>query len=155
MSVIIEIKKIISDFESAKTLFLEYAGWLDFDLCFQGFETELGTLPRYYCHPGGIWLAYCDGNLAGCAALRKIDDKTCEMKRLFVRDKFRGKKIGRLLSEKLIREAKENGFRTMKLDTLERMKEAVALYKSLGFKETGPYRDNPMPDVIYMEMPLI
>ncbi len=150
----IKIIKTGKNFRDAEILFREYAAWLDFDLCFQGFEKELETLPDFYCSPGGIWLAYCGDELAGCAALRKIDGETCEMKRLFVREKFRGLKIGRTLSETLMKAAKENGFKTMKLDTLERMKEAVALYKSMGFAVSAPYRNNPMPDVIYMEIKL-
>ncbi|MCE1165230.1 MAG: GNAT family N-acetyltransferase [Bacteroidetes bacterium] len=150
----ITIIKVTSDYTPVVLLFREYAAWLDFDLCFQDFEKELENLPGYYSPPGGIFLAYSGEESAGCVALRKIDAGTCEMKRLFVREKYRGMKIGRLLSEKVIQAAKENGFKTMKLDTLERMKEAVSLYKSMGFVISPPYRENPMPDVIYMELPL-
>jgi ribosomal protein S18 acetylase RimI-like enzyme len=154
----IKIEKANADkeIESARILFLEYAKSLNFDLCFQGFDEELKNLPGDYSFPGGeILLAYCDGKLAGCAALRKFEEEISEMKRMYVRPEFRGKKIGRLLAVNIINDAKEMGYKKMRLDTIETMKEAIALYKDIGFKEISSYRYNPVDNVKYMELDLI
>lgn len=138
----------------AKKLFREYEAWLGMDLCFQGFEAELAALPGKYAMPEGrLYLAYSDDKLAGCIALRKLDQGVCEMKRLFVRDGFRGQKIGVHLIKKLIAEAKEIGYKTMRLDTYPpKMGKAVKLYESHGFRPIEPYYDNPHDDVLFMEM---
>ena len=140
----------------ARQLFREYSAWLGIDLCFQNFEKELAELPGDYVPPNGrLLLAYDNGELVGCVALRKIGDGSCEMKRLFVRDRFRGKGIGRLLIETIIRNAKEIGYERMLLDTLPpRMNDAIALYRSIGFKEIAAYYDNPVPGAIFMELKL-
>jgi GNAT superfamily N-acetyltransferase len=141
--------------ENARTLFVEYAKSLNFSLCFQGFDEELANLPGEYRPPlGRLLLAYCEGKLAGCGALRKFDGAVCEMKRLFVRPEFRGKGIGRILAEKIISEARAAHYELMRLDTVTTMKEAIALYNSLGFTSTVPYRFNPMPETLYMELQL-
>jgi len=138
-----------------RKLFMEYAESLDFELCFQDFDKELEELPGDYAEPNGvILLAQSGGKTEGCAALRKIDDETCEMKRLFVRPRFRGRKIGRLLAERIIKEGKRIGYKKMRLDTTPQMKEAIQLYKSLGFREIKPYRFNPIEGAIYMEKSL-
>ncbi|MEQ1922644.1 MAG: GNAT family N-acetyltransferase [Pyrinomonadaceae bacterium] len=140
----------------AKTLFREYEAWLAMDLCFQGFEAELATLPGKYAMPDGrLYLAYSDDKLAGCIALRKLDDGICEMKRLFVRDGFRGAKVGVSLIEKLIADAREIGYKQMRLDTYPpKMGKAVKLYESHGFVPIPPYYDNPHTDVLFMELAL-
>ena len=140
----------------ARQLFREYSAWLGIDLCFQNFEKELAELPGDYVPPNGrLLLAYDNGELVGCVALRKIGDGSCEMKRLFVRDRFRGKGIGRLLIETIIRNAKEIGYERMLLDTLPpRMNDAIALYRSIGFNEIAPYYDNPVEGAIFMELRL-
>ena len=140
----------------ARQLFREYSAWLGIDLCFQNFEKELAGLPGDYVPPNGrLLLAYDNGELVGCVALRKIGDGSCEMKRLFVRDRFRGKGIGRLLIGTIIRNAKEIGYERMLLDTLPpRMNDAIALYRSIGFKEIAAYYDNPVPGAIFMELKL-
>ena len=140
----------------ARQLFREYSAWLGIDLCFQNFEKELAELPGDYVPPNGrLLLAYDNGELVGCVALRKIGDGSCEMKRLFVRDRFRGKGIGRLLIGTIIRNAKEIGYERMLLDTLPpRMNDAIALYRSIGFKEIAPYYDNPVEGAIFMELRL-
>lgn len=141
---------------AAKTLFREYESWLAMDLCFQGFEAELAALPGKYAMPDGrLYLAYVDDNLAGCIALRKLEDGVCEMKRLFVRDGFRGAGIGVSLIERVIAEAREIGYSRMRLDTYPpKMGKAVSLYESHGFEAIPPYYNNPHPDVLYMELAL-
>lgn len=140
----------------AKTLFREYEAWLGMSLCFQDFENEVATLPGKYAMPDGrLYLAYSDDKLAGCIALRKLEDETCEMKRLFVRDGFRGAKVGVSLIEKLIADAKEIGYSKMRLDTYPpKMGKAVTLYESHGFVPIPPYYDNPHSDVLFMELAL-
>ena len=140
----------------AKTLFREYEAWLGMDLCFQGFEAELAALPGKYAMPDGrLYLAYSDDKLAGCIAMRKLEDGICEMKRLFVRDGFRGEKIGVQLIEKVIADAKEIGNQKMRLDTYPpKMGKAVTLYESHGFVSIPPYYDNPHSDVLFMELTL-
>jgi putative acetyltransferase len=136
-------------------LFLEYAASLGFDLHFQDFDQEIANLPGEYAPPGGdLLLASNDGQPAGCVALRRLDDFTCEMKRLYVRPAARGRGFGRLLCEALIALAQERGYGRMKLDTVPEMDAAIALYRSLGFEPTTPYRYNPIPGALYMERTL-
>ncbi|MBV9240904.1 MAG: GNAT family N-acetyltransferase [Acidobacteria bacterium] len=126
-------------------------------LCFQGFEDELATLPGKYAPPKGRLLLACfDDDLAGCIALRPLkEDGVCEMKRLFVRDGFRGKKVGVSLIERVIADAREIGYSQMRLDTHpEKMGKAVDLYRSHGFVEISPYYENPHCGVLFMELAL-
>jgi GNAT superfamily N-acetyltransferase len=141
----------------AREIFREYASTLGIDLCFQNFEKELAELPGHYIPPSGrLLLLYEDADLAGCVALRKISDTVCEMKRLFVRDRFRGAGVGRRLAVAIIREAKEIGYERMRLDTLPpMMNDAINLYRSLGFKEIDAYYNNPVPGAIFMELELV
>ena len=147
-----------SDAEIAQTrdLFLEYAESLGFSLCFQNFDQELAGLPGDYASPHGrLLLADYDGQLAGCVALHKLEPEICEMKRLYLRTRFRGKGLGRALAETIIAEARGIGYRRMRLDTVEPvMKDAVAMYRQLGFKEIPPYRVNPIAGALYMELQL-
>jgi putative acetyltransferase len=140
----------------ARELFKEYEAWLEVDLCFQSFEKELAELPGKYSPPDGrLLLAMNNGQPAGCAALRKIDEGICEIKRLFLRPQFRGQGLGRQLAEAIIREATQIGYERMRLDTLPpKMNDAIALYRSLGFKEIEPYYDNPVPGAKFMELDL-
>ena len=153
-----EIVPAFSDAQiiQARELFKEYAAWLEIDLCFQNFDKELAGLPGDYAAPDGrLLLAYDDAQLAGCIALRKLSDGVCEMKRLFVREQFRGKGLGRALTERIIREAKRIGYERMRLDTLPpKMNDAIALYRSLGFREIEPYYNNPVPGAIFLELEL-
>ncbi len=137
-------------------LFREYEAWLGMDLCFQGFEAELAELPGKFAMPNGrLYLAYSDEKLAGCIALRKLDDGICEMKRLFVREGFRGEHIGIQLIEKVIEDATTLGYKKMRLDTFPpKMGKAVSLYHSHGFEPIPAYYDNPHPDVLFMELAL-
>lgn len=146
----------VDQIAEVRTLFREYETWLGLDLCFQGFEEELAGLPGKYAPPDGrLFLAHLDGELAGCIALRKLDDDVCEMKRLFVRDGFRGEGIGNLLIERLIADAREFGYAKMRLDTYpQKMSKAVSLYDSHGFYPISPYYQNPHNGVLFMEMRL-
>lgn len=142
----------------AKTreLFLEYAQSLGFSLCFQNFDKELADLPGDYAPPDGrLLLAEYEGQLAGCVALHKLDDAICEMKRLYLRSQFRGKGLGRVLADRVIAEARQIGYERMRLDTVEPvMKDALAMYRRIGFQEIAPYPANPMAGAMYMELQL-
>jgi putative acetyltransferase len=139
-----------------RELFLEYANSLGFSLCFQNFDQELAGLPGDYSPPHGrLLLAEHESQIAGCVALHKMDERICEMKRLYLRPQFRGKGLGRALAERIIAEAKQIGYQSMRLDTVEPvMKDAVVMYRRLGFREIPPYRANPMPGTPYMELSL-
>ena len=145
-----------ADIEQAREIFREYSAWVETDLCFQNFEKELAALPGSYAEPDGrLLLAFHDGKLAGCISLRKIGAGICEMKRLFVRDAFRGKGIGRSLIRAVIQEATEIGYERMRLDTLPpKMNDAIALYRLFKFKEIPPYYNNPVPGARFMELRL-
>ena len=139
--------------ESVRSLFLEYHDWLDADLRFQNFEEELATLPGRYAPPfGALLLATEEGQAAGCIAVRPLEGSICEMKRLFVRPQFRSRGIGRLLADAIIVRAREIGYTHMRLDTLDWMKEAIALYRSLGFKEIPAYTNNPLRGAMFFEL---
>jgi putative acetyltransferase len=140
----------------ARELFLEYAQSLGFSLCFQNFDKELAELPGDYAPPQGrLLLAECQGQLAGCVALHPLEPGVCEMKRLYLRPQFRGQGLGRAFAERIIAEARQIGYRCMRLDTVEPvMKDAVAMYRKLGFKEVAPYRANPIAGAMYMELEL-
>jgi putative acetyltransferase len=148
----------------ARELFLEYAQSLGFSLCFQNFDDELAGLPGGYAPPDGrLLLAEYEGQLAGCVALHKLAAKSdaeagsefCEMKRLYLRPQFRGKGLGSVLADRIIAEARQIGYRRMRLDTVEPvMKDAVAMYRRIGFRRIPPYCNNPMPGALYMELDL-
>ena len=141
-----------------RQLIEEYAAWLEFKLCFQGFEDEMRSLPGKYAPPAGrLLLALWDGKPAGVIALRPLDEPgLCEMKRLYVRPEFRGHGIGRLLAEQVIRKAAEIGYSRMRLDTVAgKMDSAIAMYRELGFKETDPYYQTPVGHTLFMELALI
>jgi len=138
-----------------KELFMEYANSLGFDLSFQNFDQELSELPGNYAYPNGtLLLAVFQEKPVGCVALRKIDEEICEVKRLYVKDKYRGKKIGKSLLNEIVKEATKIGYKYMRLDSLSTMKEAIKLYESTGFKEIEPYRYNPLDGAVYMQLEL-
>ena len=136
--------------DDLRTLFREYADWLNVDLCFQDFEAELARLPGEYAPPKGrAFLAEVDGRLAGCVGLRPLDDGWCEMKRMYVRPDARGLGLGRQLAERIVAEGRALGYAGMRLDTLDRLAAARAIYGSMEFRETEPYYSNPLDGVRY------
>jgi putative acetyltransferase len=146
----------VEQIEETRRLFREYETWLDVDLCFQSFEEELKNLPgKYAALSGRLFLGYVGEKVAGCIALRKFEDEICEMKRLFVRQEFRGSGLGKTLIENLINEARAIGYRKMRLDTLPaKMPKAVELYRFYGFREIAPYYENPHKTTLFMEKDL-
>lgn len=148
--------KSTEEIRLARELFEEYAAGLGIDLCFQNFAKELAELPGDYLPPDGcLLLAVTEGETAGCVALRRIGEGTCELKRLYVRPAFRGTGLGRALTEKVIGAAREIGYARIRLDTLPgKMDQAIAMYRSFGFREIKPYYDNPVAGAVFMELEL-
>lgn len=148
--------KTTSQIDEIRLIFREYyEELLKIDTCFKHFEAELADLPGIYAPPDGALLLAMEGQeVAGCVALKKVDDGLCEMKRLFVRPKYRGQGRGRILADKIINEAVKIGYSSMRLDTLDWLKEAISLYKSLGFVQIESYDNNPSPGLVYWELNL-
>ncbi len=156
------------EIEIARELFREYAAGLNIDLCFQNFDQEVADLPGNYAPPAGRLLLAVEGErIAGCIALRPLgvvcqtpDRKggrvtDCEMKRLYIRPEFRGQGLGKKLVMTLLDAAREIGYERMLLDTLPgKMDEAIALYRSFGFREIAPYYNNPVAGALFMELHL-
>lgn len=147
------------DWQETRLILRDYANSLDVDLCFQGFEEELATLPGAYAQPAGLMLlAVVDGAVAGSGAFRPLPDadypNACEMKRLFVRPAFRRFGLGRILAQALMDRATEAGYSSMLLDTLDDMEAARGLYESLGFVEVPPFYFNPIPGAHYLKAEL-
>lgn len=143
------------DLPLVRTLFQEYAAGVGIDLCFQNFEQELAELPGRYAPPRGRLLLAWEGNeVVGCVALRDLDGGVCEMKRLYVRPAFRSHGTGRALADAIIHAGWRIGYERMRLDTLDTMKLAIALYESLGFQRIAPYCDNPSPAACFFELKL-
>jgi len=148
-----------TEWAATAAIFKEYGDSLGIDLSFQNFEQELATLPGSYAAPRGtVLLAWIDGELAGCCALRPIDDvdvpNAAEMKRLYVRPAFRRFGLGRLLAEAVLDAARRMGYSSVLLDTLDDMEAARALYEELGFIEIPPYYHNPLPGSHYLRVDL-
>jgi putative acetyltransferase len=149
------------DMRVVRDLFLAYHAWLDLDLCFQGFDEELASLPGKYGPPkGALLLAIKGGDAVGCAGVRPIDLdmrergrklRVCELKRLYVLDSARGSGIGRGLLRRALRDAKQMGYGMMVLDTIpDRMGAAIKLYEEFGFEPCEPYYENPLGNVQFM-----
>lgn len=144
-----------SDLAVSRKLFQEYAAWIGIDLSFQNFDEELKRLPGDYAPPGGVLLiAWAEARPAGCVAVRRIDDRDCEMKRLYVRDVFRGLSAGERLAREAIEWARAASYRRMLLDTLPSMRSAHRLYERLGFVEIPAYRFNPVEGTRFMALEL-
>jgi putative acetyltransferase len=148
-----------ADFEAVREIFREYAAGLGVDLCFQSFDEELAGLPGEYAPPrGALLLASVDGALAGCCALRPLDTadypNAAEMKRLYVRKAFRGFGLGRQLAEAVLDAARQAGYASVLLDTLDDMEAARALYVDLGFEDIPPYYHNPIAGAHYLKVDL-
>lgn len=149
------ITKEGAELETARHLFKEYSIELGVDLCFQSFDEELkNPLKKYGAPKGSLVLAFWDGKAVGTVALQEIEQGVCEMKRLYVQAEYRKFGIGEQLVDAILKDAKLLGYQIMKLDTLERLKPAIALYLKYGFVITTAYYDNPLPEVVYMEKQL-
>jgi ribosomal protein S18 acetylase RimI-like enzyme len=147
----------VEDWSATRAIFQEYAASLTVDLCFQGFDAELTNLPGDYAQPRGtLLLAWVDGSVAGCCALRPLDacdyTNAAEMKRLYVRPSFRGLGLGRQLTEAILDAARQAGYSCVLLDTLSDMESARALYEDLGFQEIPPYYHNPIAGAHYLKV---
>lgn len=144
------------DLATVKTLFREYNDVLGFDLTFQNFERELAELPGKYHpqHNGQLYLAYADDKPAGCVAYYHFSPGVCELKRLFVRPEFHGRRYGKTLLQTAIEDARTAGYRTMVLDSLARLTAARKMYERFGFVDIAPYNENPYDDVYYMSLML-
>ena len=141
------------DIADVRTLFGEYAALVAEALCFQNFDAELAALPGEYAPPGGVLLIARDGDApAGCVALRRLDAGTGEMKRMYVREAYRGGGLGRRLAVAIIEEARKRGNVRVLLDTLPKLAPAIALYRDLGFRETAPYLASPTPGAVCFEL---
>ncbi len=145
----------VEDMARVRALFREYADWLQVDLCFQGFDEELATLPGAYARPEGrLYLAMDGAAAAGCIALRRFDTEAGEVKRLYVRPAWRGQRLGDRLAQAVLEAAREIGYRRLLLDTLEHMQAARSLYARAGFREIDAYYHNPLPGAVYMQREL-
>jgi carbonic anhydrase len=145
-----------ADLAAARRLIQAYADWLAVDLCFQGFDAELASLPGAYAPPQGrLLLAKVAGEVVGCVGLRPLEPGICEMKRLWVEPGWGGYGIGRALAQAVIDAARDADYRRMRLDTLPaRMPAAQGLYRGLGFHEIPPYYDCPLEGVVMLELAL-
>lgn len=150
-----QIATTSQDFETGKKLFEEYAASLNVDLSFQNFSKELETISEQYNGPAGALLLARDGEtFVGCSGVRRLDEQTAELKRMYVKTEYRGYQVGLNLLERSIELAKKLGYKKIRLDTLENMTKAQQLYRSFGFYEIPSYRFNPLPGTIYMEKDL-
>jgi ribosomal protein S18 acetylase RimI-like enzyme len=151
----IEIKLAYEDLDNIKALFMEYAQSLEVDLCFQDFNQELDSLPGKYAFPDGrLYIAYLDDKVVGCIALRRYDENRSELKRMYIRNGYRGLGISKILVQKIIQDAIELKYESILLDTLNTMKPAINLYKSFGFEEIEPYYVNPLDGATYFSLNL-
>ena len=153
--VVISAARAAEDIASIGELFREYAASIGVDLEYQGFSSELAGLPGQYAPPSGdLLVARVNGAAAGCVALRRLDQSTLEMKRLYVRPSARGTGLGKLLVEAAISIARQNGYAELRLDTLASMASAQKLYGVLGFVEIPPYGKASLPGTRFYSLPL-
>ncbi len=146
---------IPADLGAVTAIFREYVASPTVSLAYQDYETEFADLPGKYAEPDGrILLAWLDGAVVGCAALRRVDGERCELKRVYVRPAARGRRIGRLLVERMIREARKAAYATMCLDVLPEFAAARQLYARLGFVPAPPVSHNPVPGTAFLALDL-
>lgn len=151
-----QLAESAAQFAEARRLFEAYAASLNFDLCFQGFAKELDTITEQYSAPtGALWLAYDGEKAIGCVGVREWGAATAELKRMYVEPAYRGQQVGAQLLEWSVASARQLGYQTLRLDTVETMEKAIALYRAFGFEEIAPYRENPLERVLYMEKKLL
>jgi ribosomal protein S18 acetylase RimI-like enzyme len=144
-----------ADAHDVISIFREYVASPTVSLAFQEYETEFANLPGKYAEPDGcILLAHLAGAVVGCAALRRVDGTTCELKRVYVRPKSRGSQIGRHLVEHMIHHARAMGYSTMSLDVLPEFVAAQRLYESLGFVPAEAVSYNPVPGTKFLALSL-
>lgn len=153
MAIRLNRPRTTAEWRDARRLIEAYAAWLDLDLSFQDFAHELEHLPQEYGPPAGAFLLARDGVVPiGCVGLRRFSERAGEVKRLYVVPHARGCGVGRALAERIVATARQLGYARLLLDTLRSMSEAQALYMSLGFRPTAPYRYNPIPDTVFLEL---
>ena len=145
--------KTNNEFEQGKELFLEYATSLNIDLSFQNFAKEIETISEQYNEPrGALIIVYENENPVGCVGIRELEKSIAELKRMYIKSEFRGKKIGNRLMEMSLKKAFDLGYCKIRLDTLPEMKNAQTLYKKYGFYEIDAYRYNPVEGTVFMEI---
>ena len=155
MSFEFKVIENLPDFEIAKNLFREYANSLNFDLDFQNFEAELNEIAVQYNKPFGGLILVIDKSkkeTIGCVGVRKFEKDIGELKRMYIKDVYRGRGLGKALLFQALSLSKELGYKKLRLDTVGTMKSAIALYQSVGFYEIEPYRYNPNEGVKYFEI---
>jgi len=158
----LEIKLAYDDTDNIELLFVEYTELLislesDFGsyLKLQNYDSEISNLNKKYGLPTGrLYIAYLEGQVAGCIALKKISKTECEMKRLYVRPEFSGNKIGEVLVEAIVNDAKEIGYHFMLLDTFPMLEKAIRLYERMGFYRIPPYNNSPVDNTVFMKLDL-
>jgi ribosomal protein S18 acetylase RimI-like enzyme len=147
-------KKIETEEEIAEAgkLIVEYTQRLNYDLCFQHIDEELACFPEKYKEPeGAFFIAKADNRVVGCVGMRQIEERTCDMKRLFITDKYKGLGVGKILVERILEEAKLKNYKRMRLDTLDTMEAALNIYYKNGFYRIEPYYTNPNEGIVYLE----
>lgn len=156
MSVTISLAQDPASLDHIRRLFREYADWLGADICFTTLDRELAELPGEYAPPDGrLFLASTqDQGIVGCIALRRLDNTTGELKRLYVRPNGRGHGMGRKLTETVITQARLIGYHSIRLDTLPTLREAIHLYESFGFRQIEPPHDAPFVGEVYYQLTL-
>lgn len=140
---------------AAIELFREYAAWLGVDLGFQGFEKELSIIHQMYAPPNGALFVVYDQNVAiGCLGLRKIDDGVGELKRMYLKESYRQKGIGKMMLDAALEKARSIGYQKVRLDTLDTMIPAMRFYEKNGFSKIEAYYHNPIAGAVYFEISL-
>ena len=144
------------DLEATIILFHAYADFLGVDLTYQKFADEMAAMPGKYAPPNGELLLARgqDGAALGCVGLRPLEDGACEMKRLYVTPEARGLKLGHALADAIVAEARRIGYAEMRLDTLPKLTAAIALYKTMGFRQIPAYYDTPIAGTLFFSLKL-